>query len=44
VACVNALLAAGFGPTTGPELHHLPDGRRIPACWFVHQADNPTRC
>jgi len=44
VACVNALLAAGFVPTKGPELHHLPDGRRVPARWFVHQADNPTRC
>ena len=44
VACVNALLAAGFVPTKGPEQHHLPDGRRVPARWFVHQADSPTRC
>lgn len=38
VACVRALLAAGFGPTTGEPEVTLPNGSRHPAAWFLHSA------
>lgn len=44
VACVAALLAAGFEPAQGPQTHHLPDGRVVPSCWFRHDAGQPARC
>lgn len=44
VACVAALLAARFEPTQGPQTHHLPDGRAVPACWFRHDTGQPARC
>jgi RimJ/RimL family protein N-acetyltransferase len=44
VACVTALRAAGFEPSEGPQVHHLPDGRTVPACWFRHDSAQPSRC
>jgi len=44
VACVAALLAAGFEQAQGPQTHHLPDGRTVPACWFRHDTGQPARC
>lgn len=44
LACVAALLAAGFEPAAGPEANHLPDGRIVPARWFRHDTDQPVRC
>lgn len=43
-ACVAALLSAGFSPATGPSHHLLPNGRGVPASWFRHHSDHPTRC
>jgi RimJ/RimL family protein N-acetyltransferase len=43
-ACVAALLSAGFVPAAGPVIHHLPDGRSVPARWFRHDSDRPSRC
>lgn len=31
----RALLKAGFSPTDGPVEHVLPDGRALPARWFI---------
>jgi RimJ/RimL family protein N-acetyltransferase len=44
VACVAALLAAGFEPAQGPETHQLPDGRTAPASWFRHDSEHSARC
>ena len=44
VACVAALLAAGFGPAQGPQVHHLPNGRAVPARWFQHDSGPSSRC
>jgi RimJ/RimL family protein N-acetyltransferase len=44
VACVAALLAAGFEPAQGPQTHYLPDGRVIPARWFRHDTGKAARC
>ena len=44
VACVAALLAAGFESAQGSQTHHLPDGRAVPACWFRHDSGQPARC
>jgi RimJ/RimL family protein N-acetyltransferase len=43
-ACCAALLSAGFIPATGHGYHLLPDGRSVPASWFRHDSDHPTRC
>lgn len=43
-ACVAALLAAGFGPARGPEVHRLPSGRAVQARWFQHDTRLPARC
>jgi RimJ/RimL family protein N-acetyltransferase len=44
IACVAALLAAGFLPAPGPEVHLLPDGRIVAASWFQHDTDQTARC
>lgn len=44
MACVAALLAAGFEPAQGPQTHHLPDGRIVPSRWFRHNTGQPARC
>jgi RimJ/RimL family protein N-acetyltransferase len=44
MACVAALLAAGFEPAQGPATHRLPDGRIILARWFRHDVEQATRC
>lgn len=43
-ACVAALLAAGFEPAQGPQTHHLPDGRAVPARWFRHDTGQAAQC
>jgi len=43
-ASVGALLAAGFSPAHGPDLHQLPDGRQVPSTWFQHNAGHTARC
>jgi RimJ/RimL family protein N-acetyltransferase len=43
-ACVAALLAAEFEPDQGPQVHHLHDGRTVPASWFRHDTRQPSRC
>ena len=43
-ACVAALLAAEFEPDQGPQVHHLHDGRTVPASWFRHDTGQPSRC
>jgi RimJ/RimL family protein N-acetyltransferase len=43
-AAAAALRSAGFHPTTGPNMHELPDGRAIPSLWFRHDTDQPGRC
>lgn len=44
IACVEALLAAGFEPAEGTATHHLPDGRTVPASWFQHHTEHAGRC
>lgn len=43
-ACIGALAAAGFVPTTGPVRHRLPNGSRIPTFWYRHDSDRPSTC
>jgi RimJ/RimL family protein N-acetyltransferase len=44
VACIGALTAAGFVPTTGPGTHMLPNGRVVFSRWFRHDSEQPARC
>lgn len=44
LACAAALLAAGYEPAQGPQTHHLPDGRVVPASWFRRHTGQPARC
>lgn len=43
-ASIGALRSAGFVPMSGPDVHHLPDGRTVPSRWFRHDTDPPPKC
>lgn len=44
VACVAALISAGFVSAPGAASHTLPDGRVIAARWFSHASAHPAQC
>ncbi|WP_051467791.1 GNAT family N-acetyltransferase [Actinomadura oligospora] len=44
LACAVSLERAGFAAATGSDVHHLPDGRIVPAAWYASTVAGPTTC